>query len=243
MPLWKLLTNRNQQLGLSVAANEAIAKFVAEMTSLHEMMQAASEKGRARGALAEAARRMVERIDYKAELARLYDQETDREARWAAVEQVVNALAQYEQGTKRPTLKGFIDEITLAGRDMESDDKQTQNKITLMTLHAAKGLEFPDVYMVGMEDGILPHHRSVAVEGKAIEEERRLCYVGLTRAQDRLTLLLALSRMKWGKPRDTEPSRFLFEITGQTDKASDRPPKPKAKGKPKSGNKPAKRRG
>jgi DNA helicase-2/ATP-dependent DNA helicase PcrA len=231
VPLWKLLANRHQQLGLSHAATEAIAKFVGEMSSLHEMMQAASAKGHARGALAEAARRMVERIDYKAELARLYDEENDREARWAAVEQVINAFAQYEQGTRKASLKGFIDEITLAGRDMEPDDKQTQNKITLMTLHAAKGLEFPDVYMVGMEEGLLPHHRSVAVEGKAIEEERRLCYVGLTRAQDRLTLLLALSRMKWGKPRDTDPSRFLFEITGQTDKANDRPPKPKARHK------------
>jgi DNA helicase-2/ATP-dependent DNA helicase PcrA len=113
---------------------------------------------------------MVERIDYRAELARLYDDENDREARWTAVEQVINAFAEYEQGTRRATLKGFIDEITLAGRDMEPDDKQSQNKITLMTLHAAKGLEFPDVYMVGMEEGLLPHHRSVAVEGKAIEK-------------------------------------------------------------------------
>jgi DNA helicase-2/ATP-dependent DNA helicase PcrA len=191
------------------------------------MMQAAGEKARQRGGLAEAARRMVERVDYKAEIARLYDDENDRDARWAAVEQVVSALAAYEQSTKRPTLNEFIDEITLAGRDIEESDQPSHNRITLMTLHAAKGLEFPDVYLVGLEEGLLPHHRSVAAEGKAIEEERRLCYVGLTRAQDRLTLSLALSRMKWGKPRDTQPSRFLFEITGQADKAEDRPAKPK----------------
>jgi DNA helicase-2/ATP-dependent DNA helicase PcrA len=84
-----------------------------------------------------------------------------------------------------------------------------------MTLHSAKGLEFPHVYMVGMEEGCLPHHRAVAEDGGAIEEERRLCYVGVTRAQERLTLSLALTRMKWGKARPTQPSRFLFEIAGK----------------------------
>ena len=71
--------------------------------------------------------------------------------------------------------------------------------------------------MVGMEEGTLPHHRSVEEEDEiAVDEERRLCYVGVTRAKRRLTLALALQRMKWGKPRPTVPSRFLYELTGQT---------------------------
>jgi DNA helicase-2/ATP-dependent DNA helicase PcrA len=86
-----------------------------------------------------------------------------------------------------------------------------------MTLHSAKGLEFPEVYLVGMEEGILPHRRAIESGDDAIDEERRLCYVGATRAQDRLTLSLALSRQKWGKPRPSDPSRFLFELTGQAE--------------------------
>jgi DNA helicase-2/ATP-dependent DNA helicase PcrA len=77
-----------------------------------------------------------------------------------------------------------------------------------------------------MEEGLLPHRRSIELEGAAIDEERRLCYVGITRAQDRLTISLALGRMKWGKPRASKPSRFLFEITGQGD--SPRPKRPAA---------------
>ena len=87
-----------------------------------------------------------------------------------------------------------------------------------MTLHAAKGLEFPEVYMVGMEEGILPHHRSVADDGAAIDEERRLCYVGVTRAQAAADADIGLKPKQMGQAKaDTVPSRFLFEITGKAD--------------------------
>jgi DNA helicase-2/ATP-dependent DNA helicase PcrA len=108
----------------------------------------------------------------------------------------------------------------LAGREMgnEKDKLAQQNAVWLLTMHAAKGLEFPYVFMVGLEDGILPHSRSVkSGEENDIAEERRLCYVGITRAQEILTLSLALTRRKWGKPRPTTPSRFLYEITGKAD--------------------------
>ncbi|MEX0711644.1 MAG: ATP-dependent helicase, partial [Pirellulales bacterium] len=117
-------------------------------------------------------------------------------------------------------LSGFLEDVALTGRDErdDRDDKLARNAVLLLTLHSAKGLEFPQVYLVGMEEGLLPHHRSVSAEGPAIDEERRLCYVGVTRARDRLTLSLALSRTKWGKPRPTQPSRFLFELMGKAEK-------------------------
>ena len=154
-------------------------------------------------------------------MKRIYTDPNEQQARWAAVEEVVNALAAYERAGGGASLAGFLDEVTLGQQDLgdEKDKQLAKNAVALLTLHSAKGLEFPHVYLVGMEEGILPHHRSLKAEGDSIEEERRLCYVGVTRAQERLTLSLALTRLKWGKPRETIPSRFLYEIMGQAEKA------------------------
>lgn len=185
----------------------------------------------ARGSLVTAARGLLSAIDYESELRRQYDDPNDQASRWSAVEEVINALGEYESRSKKPTLTGFLDDVALGGQDFDQEkDKQLRrNAIVLMTLHSAKGLEFPHVYMVGLEEGLLPHHRSVALEGEAIDEERRLCYVGVTRAQERLTLSMALTRRKWGQPRDTVPSRFLFELIGQADNPHAQPTPPKSK--------------
>lgn len=178
---------------------------------------------RRRGPLAKLARDLIAAIDYEGELARLYHDTDERQTRLDAVEEVVNALASYETNTKKPTLLGFLDDVTLGDRDFDNEkEKQlARNAIALMTVHSAKGLEFPHVYMVGMEEGILPHRRSVKMGDGAVEEERRLCYVAVTRAEDRLTLSFPLTRMKWGKPRETIPSRFLYELTGRADNPRD----------------------
>jgi DNA helicase-2/ATP-dependent DNA helicase PcrA len=172
--------------------------------------------------LVEVVRDLIHEIGYRRELVRLYPEVADQESRWQAVEEVVNALGSYARRTKEPTLSGFLQDIALttSEQDRDKESKLERDAVVLMTLHAAKGLEFPEVYMVGMEEGTLPHARSVAGNEAAIDEERRLCYVGVTRAQRRLTLTLALSRQKWGKPRPTIPSRFLYEITGQASSAN-----------------------
>jgi DNA helicase-2/ATP-dependent DNA helicase PcrA len=171
---------------------------------------------------------------YRDSLVKLYPDSAERETRLASLEEIINAAANYDKNrrTKSPSLSGFLDDMLLNERD-DGDEKESQlarNSVALMTLHSAKGLEFPHVYLVGMEEGILPHKRSVGAENdSAIDEERRLCYVGVTRAREFLTLSFALTRRKWGKPQKTIPSRFLYEMTGQAENfppAEETPKKP-----------------
>ena len=160
---------------------------------------------------------LLEKIDYRAELTRAYKTPADVEARCSSIEELINAAALYSERASNPSLLGFLEEATLADRDDRDEDEQ-RRALTLMTLHSAKGLEFPHVYLVGMEEGLLPHQRSVLDPG-GIEEERRLCYVGVTRAQDTLVLSFCRERMKWGKARPSIPSRFLMEMRGETERA------------------------
>ena len=167
--------------------------------------------------LAENAKWLIDTVGYRKEVERQYKDPNQQNIRWNSVEQLVDAVAAYVQVAVEPSLAGFLEDTALLGRDEESDkdDQLEERAIKLMTLHSAKGLEFPHVYLVGMEEGLLPHHRSVEADGAAIEEERRLAYVGITRAMDHLTLSLAASRMKWGKRRPSIPSRFLWEMRGE----------------------------
>jgi DNA helicase II / ATP-dependent DNA helicase PcrA len=219
-PIWSILPHAGELDNLSPSAVEAVQKFRCLIERYHNQADSAG-KARivARQPLVDLVKELLQEIGYKHELARQYPDAGDQESRWASVEEVVNALGSYSQRSKSATLVGFLHEVALTGNEQERD-KESQldrNAVALMTLHAAKGLEFTEVYMVGMEEGLLPHHRSVADDGSALDEERRLCYVGVTRAKRRLTLTTALTRNKWGKPRPTIPSRFLFEITGQAD--------------------------
>lgn len=155
------------------------------------------------------------KIDYKAEIARQYDEASDRESRWQSVGELINMVAQYESRTTSPSLRDFLDHTMLASEeDRKEERNDAKNAVTLMTLHSAKGLEFRHVYLVGLERGILPHERSLE-SAEGIEEERRLAYVGITRARDRLTLTRAMKRRRFGQMRTAEPSPFLPEMFGQ----------------------------
>jgi DNA helicase II / ATP-dependent DNA helicase PcrA len=170
-------------------------------------------------ALATVTRDLVVELDYTGAIERMYPNADEADARKDSVEEVINAIAEYEADNQAPSLGGFLDDIALAGKEFGSpkEKERQRNAVSLMTYHSAKGLEFPIVYMVGMEEGILPHRRSLSENYDDVEEERRLCYVGITRAQDELTLSLPLQRKKWGKERPTFASRFLYELTGQAD--------------------------
>ncbi len=220
-PMWQILPQAGQLSAMPKAAADAVEKFQQMITHFSGRLT--------REPLVDVVNAFIDRIGYRDEIARNYKEPQEQLARWAAVEEVVNSLGAYERRARKSTLAGFLEEVALGDRENEQDKEEqlNRNAIALMTLHSAKGLEFPHVYLVGMEEGLLPHRRSIEMEGAAIDEERRLCYVGITRAQDRLTISLALGRMKWGKPRASKPSRFLFEITGQGD--SPRPERPAAR--------------
>ena len=159
--------------------------------------------------------RFLEAIRYQDEVTRLYPEPLVREARWAGVLEVLNFAENHVRRSAEPSLHGFLEELSLTGGDPPGETKPEArgDAVTLMTLHAAKGLEFPHVFLVGMEEGLLPHARAVAEGG--VEEERRLAYVGITRAMTHLTLSFAAERAKYGKRVASVPSRFLFEAAGR----------------------------
>lgn len=210
VPLWRVVDDPANWPGMSEAARRGLS----------DLRDAVKRWRAAVGLepLAVTVQRVIDESRYFDELTRLYPDAQEREARVAAVGELVSAADSYASRSRKATLAQFLDDIATGDRDDGDKDKQlNQDAVALMTLHAAKGLEFPHVYLVGMEEGILPHKRSIDGGEVAIAEERRLAYVGVTRARDRLTLSLALTRRKWGKPKDTIPSRFLWEMTGQAD--------------------------
>lgn len=212
-PVWESMHDAALVGSLPEPAKRGVERLKKIVSNFNLQMQQEN------ASVADGLRSLVYDLDYTGAIERIYPTPEEVQMRQASVEEVINAVAEYEDRVTSPSASGFLDEVALAGKEFGSPKEQERQKnaVSLMTYHSAKGLEFPIVYMVGMEEGILPHRRSLAEDYDDVEEERRLCYVGVTRAEDELTLSLPLQRMRWGKPRDTFASRFLYELTGQAD--------------------------
>lgn len=137
--------------------------------------------------------------------------EVESQTRLENIEELINKAVSYAQENENPSLNEFLEEVALVA-DVDRMD-ESENRVTLMTLHSAKGLEFPRVYLNGMEDGLFPGMRSISADDPTeLEEERRLCYVGITRAKEFLTLTSSRLRMVNGETRYARISRFVEEI-------------------------------
>jgi DNA helicase-2/ATP-dependent DNA helicase PcrA len=183
---------------LPARATQPLARFRELMQTLREEMPRLSVKG-----LLE---RILELSGYAAALAQEDTQES--QDRLENLAELLSAAADYEEREESPTVAGFLDRVSLLA---DADQVRDDAPVVLMTFHAAKGLEFDSVFLVGLEEGLVPHSRSLT-SPEALEEERRLCYVGMTRARERLFLTWTQSRQVFGQRRPAEPSRFLIEI-------------------------------
>jgi DNA helicase-2/ATP-dependent DNA helicase PcrA len=150
-------------------------------------------------------------LDRSGYLKDLRDERSEEaEGRIENLLELVSAAREYETRNPEPTLAGFVDQLSLLS-DVDEEAGARNARVVLLTMHSAKGLEFPIVVISGLEEGLFPHSRS-SDDDVELEEERRLCYVGITRAQRRLVLTSAARRRVYGDYQSTEPSRFVAEI-------------------------------
>ncbi|WNM42729.1 DNA helicase PcrA [Micromonospora halotolerans] len=196
--------------GISTRAANGIAEFVALLDEARELAAAGTPE--------EVLEALLTRSGYLAELEESLDPQDA--GRVDNLQELVSVAREYTERIEalggedeRATLAGFLEQVALVADadQIPSDDPDHQGVVTLMTLHTAKGLEFPVVFLSGLEDGVFPHLRSLG-DTRELEEERRLAYVGITRARQRLYLSRAVTRSAWGAPAYNPPSRFLEEL-------------------------------
>ncbi|HEY0630851.1 MAG TPA: 3'-5' exonuclease, partial [Thermoleophilaceae bacterium] len=196
--IWDVAATPEAVPGLGPAAIKAVSRFMSSMERLRERMENADVDELVEEVLAESG--YVEAL--KAERT------IEAEGRLENLEELVGVAREFQQTADEPRLDEFLQQIALfSEQDNLRDD---EGIVTLMTLHNAKGLEFPIVFMIGCEEGIFPHMRSI--EAGDLDEERRLCYVGITRARRELYMTYARQRSLFGRREWNVPSRFLDEI-------------------------------
>jgi len=200
IPLWEVVNDAEAVRSLGGRSARGLLQFSELIQDLQRRRQEVPPS--------ELVQRVMEQSGYVAEL--IADGSDEAEDRRRNLNELVNAALQYQEENEEGSLEDFLSGAALAS-DADSKDTE-QNRVTLMTLHASKGLEFPVVYLVGLEQGLFPSYRSLE-DPAALEEERRLCYVGITRAKERLFLSHASERRLWGGMREPAvPSVFLAEL-------------------------------
>lgn len=214
IPLWNVLQGvlRGAQsvadLSLSSRALKGIEEFCAIMEEAKQRF--------VQGSLAEAMQWLVQRIHYQKAIQEEVKSTQMRDFKWENVQEFISALSELDQRSaesgSEKTLAHFLSQFTLKDQTalMAKARSDQGDKVNLMTFHSAKGLEFPVCFLVGLEDHIIPHEKSMMETG--VEEERRLMYVAITRAKQSLILSMAKQRKRMGKDCSSRPSRFLFEI-------------------------------
>ncbi|MCX5293482.1 DNA helicase PcrA [Streptomyces sp. NBC_00183] len=201
----------DEAYGMAARSANAVKKF----NTLMEDLRTIVESGVGPATVLEA---ILERTGYLAELQASTDPQD--ETRIENLQELAAVALEFEQesgeGEEPGSLAGFLERVALVADSdqIPDEDEDGSGVITLMTLHTAKGLEFPVVFLTGMEDGVFPHMRALG-QTKELEEERRLAYVGITRARERLYLTRSSLRSAWGQPSYNPPSRFLEEIPAQ----------------------------
>jgi DNA helicase-2/ATP-dependent DNA helicase PcrA len=195
--LWEALA-RPEEAGVGAAPLKAVQRF---RTLMESLMAGALELP-----VSELLERVLERSGYLESLEA--ERTVEAQGRIENLLELVGVAREYQESAETPDLSEFLQQISLFSDQDELSEERSL--VSLMTLHNAKGLEFRAVFLIGMEEGVFPHSRSLEEQG--LEEERRLCYVGLTRAQERLALTHAAARSLWGARGYNLPSRFLDEL-------------------------------
>jgi DNA helicase-2/ATP-dependent DNA helicase PcrA len=206
--LWEA-TEFAEEAGVGAAPLRAVQQFRTLIQSL--------QSGALELPVAELVDRTLQRSSYLDALEA--ERTIEAQGRIENLQELVGVAREYQETADEPSLSHFLQEISLYS-DQDAI-RGEESLVTLMTLHNAKGLEFRAVYLIGMEEGIFPHARSIEEQG--IEEERRLCYVGMTRAKEQLTLTHASSRSLWGSRGYNLPSRFLDELPRSVERERLRP--------------------
>ncbi len=200
VPLWEILSDETSVKTLVGRKAKTVSHFANMLQTWQEQMSARSAAEIFQGLI-------MEDSGYVDALKQEGTEEAD--VRRQNVEEVYNAICQYAEENEDDSLAGFLANASLAS-DLDNLG-EGESAVSLMTLHSAKGLEFPIVFVVGMEEGLFPNYRSLN-DPKALEEERRLCYVGITRAKEQLFLTHVRERRLWGRREPAVPSQFLSEL-------------------------------